>query len=341
MITLNRLDAVPEGLLTATSVDLMRLLGGPTLIKLEGDRDPPLFVTVLQHGNEPTGFQAIQQILKKYENTALPRAMWLFIANVEASAAGVRTLDHQHDYNRAWPGTEDAGTAEAALMAEVVEAISAQPLFASIDLHNNTGANPHYGCANKLQAEYLQLANLFSRIVVYFKRPVGVQSLAMAEHCPAVTLECGQAGENAALDHAVEFLDACLHLHHLPTQPAAPHDIKLLRTIAVAKVREGIRFGFEADDNNDILFRPDLDKLNFTELTAGTKLAQVKQGIDMPISISNDDGQDITRDILELDNGCLTVRNSLIPSMATLDKGIIEQDCLFYVMSPIDDLPAA
>lgn len=327
------MNEVPEDLLAATSVDLLRVLGAPTLIKLEGDRDPPLFVTVLQHGNEPTGFQAVQQILLKYQNKNLPRSLWLFIANVEASEAGLRTLHHQRDYNRSWPGAEETDTPEAALMAEVVETVTSGPLFASIDLHNNTGSNPHYGCVNSLQPEYLQLATLFSRIVVYFERPVGVQSLAMAKHCPAVTLECGQAGENAALDHAVEFLDACLHLHHLPSQPVAAHDAKLLKTVAVAKVKPNIRFGFEPDDNNMIVFRSDLDKMNFSELKRGTKIAQMKKGTAMPISIVDNEGIDIANKILRVEDECLMVRNSLIPSMATLDKSIIRQDCLFYVMS--------
>ena len=53
-------------------------------------------------------------------------------------------------------------------------------MFASIDIHNNTGLNPHYGCVNRLDPPFLHLATLFSRIVVYFKRPLGVQSAAFA-----------------------------------------------------------------------------------------------------------------------------------------------------------------
>jgi hypothetical protein len=34
------------------------------------------------------------------------------------------------------------------------------------------------------------LARLFSRPVVYFERPVGVQSAALAKICPAVTRPC-------------------------------------------------------------------------------------------------------------------------------------------------------
>ncbi len=230
MTSLRRFDHVPEAMLKATSIELEQILGGPALFYLDGARKPPLFITVLQHGNEPTGFEAVQQILEKYQATGLPRAVWLFVANVSGAAKGKRMLDSQSDYNRAWPGTTNPETVEAALMREVVDTVTAEPLFASVDLHNNTGSNPHYGCVNELAPQYLQLATLFARTVVYFKQPVGVQSLAMARHCPAVTLECGQAGEHAALSHAADFLDACLHLHHLPDQQVASHDISILHS---------------------------------------------------------------------------------------------------------------
>ena len=328
---LKQFDHVPDGMLDITSIELERLLGGPSLIYLDGVRKPPLFITVLQHGNEPTGFDAVQQVLKKYQSKPLPRAVWLFVANVSASAAGVRVLDSQSDYNRAWPGTTNNATPEAVLMREVVDIVTAEPLFASIDLHNNTGSNPHYGCVNKLEPNYLQLATLFARTVVYFRQPVGVQSLAMSKYCPAVTLECGQAGENAALDHAISFLDACLHMHHLPDHQVSSHDINLLRTDAVAKMRDGVTFGFDSD-NYDVQFRGDLDKLNFGQIETGESIANLRDNSRIPISVVTDGGVDISSTLFEATGGKLTLKKPLTPSMATLDVGVIKQDCLFYVM---------
>lgn len=328
---LRRFDRLPDGLLDCTSIELVPILGGPALIYLDGARKPPLFVTVLQHGNEPTGFEAIQQVLKKYQAQGLPRAMWLFIANIEGAASGLRVGPGQADYNRSWPGTLNTGTPEAALMQEVVETVTAGPLFASVDLHNNTGSNPHYGCVNVLEPEFLHLASLFSRTVVYFRQPVGVQSLAMADHCPAVTLECGQAGENAALTHAIDYLDACLHLHHLPETPVADHDMHLLHTIAVAKMKPGVSFGFDGEDA-DVCFRPDIDTLNFGRLEPGETLARVAERADMPISVTDDNGKDVTSTLFTIEAGRLTARVPIIPSMATRDASIIRQDCLFYIM---------
>ena len=59
------LDRVPDGLLEARVEGLYGLLGGPTLIHLRGRRSPGLFVSVLLHGNEDTGFYAAQALLRQ------------------------------------------------------------------------------------------------------------------------------------------------------------------------------------------------------------------------------------------------------------------------------------
>jgi len=334
LVVLKQYSAVPDALLECGPDELNELLGGPSLFFLDGVRSPPLFITVLQHGNEPTGFDAIQKILQKYQYSKLPRSVWLFIANVEAAEQGLRTLTDQNDFNRAWPGTAQSNTAEAALMAQVVDIVTANPLFASIDIHNNTGCNPHYGCINKLDTPFLHLAALFARTTVFFQQPLGVQSLAMAAYCPAVTLECGQAGENAALNHACEYIDACLHMHHLPEHTLAPHDIHLLSTEAVVKMRPGFTFGFEGEAA-DVIFRADLDRFNFGLLEKDKLLGRVCLSAPMPIFAMDNDGNEISGDLFELCEGQLRMKRSIIPSMATLDIGVIRQDCLFYVMKEI------
>ncbi|MCG8503558.1 MAG: M14 family metallopeptidase, partial [Sphingomonadales bacterium] len=176
------LTSLPDGLLTAGPRELHKLLGGPTLIHLPGRHARPLFASVLLHGNETAGFEAAQTVLRKYApgggNRPLPRSLSLFIGNVAAAEKGLRRLEDQPDFNRIWPGAESGGTPEHAVMAQVLAEMQARNVFASIDLHQNTGINPHYGCVNRLQPAYLHLARLFSRTVVYFRKPKGVQSMA-------------------------------------------------------------------------------------------------------------------------------------------------------------------
>jgi succinylglutamate desuccinylase len=322
---------LPEGFLCASAAELHRILAGPTLIHLPGRRTEPLFVSVLLHGNEDTGLKAIQSLLGDYRGRILPRAVSVFVGNVRAAAHRQRHLEDQPDYNRVWPGAETSGLLEHAMMQDVVDQMRSRQVFASIDIHNNTGINPHYGCVNRLDAPFLHLATLFSRIVVYFKRPLGVQSAVFAQLCPAVTVECGKPGDSGSEAHAATFLEAALHLDHFPEQPVPVHDLALYHTVATVKVPDEVRFTFGGGDAQ-VWFEPDLDHMNFRDLRAGTRLARVAAGCQQPLLVLDEDGSEVTQRYFEIRSGELRTRRPVMPSMLTLNEQVIRQDCLCYLM---------
>ena len=329
---LNIIDAIPDGLLSAEATELEALLGGPTLLHLPGRQAPPLFVSVLLHGNEDTGFYAVRKLLNKYQGQELPRALSIFFGNVTAAAQGRRRLDGQPDYNRVWPGTEQPECPEQAMLREVVQQMEARRVFAAIDVHNNTGLNPHYACVNRIDHRYFHLATLFSRTLVYFTRPRGVASLAFAPLCPAVTVECGRPGQAHGVDHAMEFIDAALHLSDIPVHPVAPHDIDLFHTVVTVKVPEAVDFGF-GRPGATLDFLPDIDHLNFRELAAGTELAQVNAEQPGQLLEARDErGRNVWSEYFAIEDGRLRLKRPVMPSMFTLDERIVRQDCLCYLM---------
>ena len=328
---LKELESLPGGLLEAPVEGLADLLGGPTLLHLPGRHPEPLFLTVLAHGNESTGFYAVQALLKKYRERELPRALSIFIGNVAAARHGLRLLDGQADYNRVWPGSPDTDSPEARMMQQVVDTMRARQAFASLDIHNNTGINPHYACINRVDNQFLQLASLFSRTVVYFIRPLGVQSMAMSYVCPAVTIECGKPEHKYGVQHAHDYIDACLHLSELPQHPVPSHDVDLFHTVATVKIPASMSFGFgEADA--DLRLLSDIDHLNFRELPAGSRLGSLRNGVDDRLDVRDDNDQQVFERYFEIQDGVLTTACNFMPSMFTLDERIIRQDCLGYLM---------
>jgi succinylglutamate desuccinylase len=332
------IDHIPDGFLDASAANLHQVLPGPTLVHLHGRKPEPLFVSVLLHGNEYSGLTAIQTVLGRYSATKLPRALSIFVGNVQAAALGQRCLDGQPDYNRVWPGADVANgltsTREYAMMAQVVEEMRVRRVFASIDIHNNTGLNPHYGCVNVLQPEFLHLATLFSHTVVYFLRPLGVQSAAFAKICPATTVECGKPGDATAAAHAERLIDAALHLDHFPSKSISASDINLFHTVAVVKIPEAISFGF-GKAGADLQLDPAIDHMNFRELAPGTCFGRVAAGTGMPLVALDEDGSDVTSQYFGIRDGELRVTRFTMPSMLTLDERIIRQDCLCYLMERI------
>ena len=326
------LESLPEGLLELEADELHTKLKGPTLIHIKGRRHQPLFVSVLMHGNETTGWVAIRSLLQEYAGRKLPRSLSLFIGNVEAARYNKRYLEHQPDYNRVWKHTKgETITAEHAVMQQVAEIMREREPFASIDIHNNTGLNPHYACITTLQHNALHLAAMFSRTVVYFTYPDTVQCAAFAKFCPSITVECGQPGHAYGQGHAREFLDACLRLSELPQHTVSHNDVDLFHTVAVAKVPEHVSIGFNGE-SCDLNFVDDIDYFNFRELPADTTLAQIRTNNPIELEVRDAHGEDVSGKYFRVSDGELRTALPVMPSMLCRSVKAIRQDCLCYLM---------
>lgn len=327
--TLHRLDHLPSGFLDVSATDLHRLLDGPTLISLPGRREDPLFLSILLHGNEDAGLLAVQQVLRRYGTRPLPRTLLIFVGNVHAAARGLRHLDGQPDFNRVWPGTPHPQLPEAVLARALTEECRHRGLFASVDLHNNTGLNPHYACVSRLDARTLQLASLFGRTVVYFRSPPGTQTTAFSAFVPAITCECGKTGDAAGAARAAELIDACLHLETLPDHAVAEGDLHLFHTVATVRPALTASLSFDGSPA-DLRFVPDLDHFNFRELLPGTLLAE--SASPAHVIATDDGGTDVSAEFFSHDDGSLRLARACMPAMITRDQRVIRQDCLCYLM---------
>lgn len=328
-VSLDIRSDLPGGFESARASELYRVLARPTLIHLPGRRPEPLFVSVLLHGNEPVGLQAVQGLLADWRGRRLPRALSVFVGNVQAARVGRRRLPGQPDYNRIWGG--DRLTPESRLAAQVTEEMARRRVFACVDLHNNTGLNPHYAIVAELDHRHLQLATLFDRTVVYATTPVTTCTYAFSRLCPSVTVECGLPGEPAGVTHAREFVAACLHLEHLSPDPVAEHDMDLYHTVAILKVPEDVTFGF-GREGVDLDLVAGLERCNFRELPAGTVLARVRPGSRARLVAWDESGHDATERFLECQDGTIRLRRAVTPAMFTPREEIIRLDCLGYLM---------
>ncbi len=331
---------LPEGLLDLQSHELYKKLDGPTLFQLPGRRTQPIFISVLLHGNEPVGWNAIRHILYHQKHT-LSRALFLFVGNIEAARYHQRHLEHQPDFNRIWSGTTgsaaDTGNdvPEYAMAKKIYQLMANANLFASIDVHNNTGLNPHYACVNKLDTACLHLATLFDRTVIYFTRPEGVQSLAFSNIAPSVTLECGQPDNPQGVAHAIEYLTACLNLSEIPAHPLARQDIELFHTVAIVRVAPGIEVGFQdktQDEAFDLRLIDNIDHLNFHELPSNTVIGWQKNHLALALRTVDEHDQEVSSHFFHLDGNALKISRPVMPSMLTRNIRVIHQDCLCYLM---------
>ena len=328
------MNHIPDAFLTATAEDLHEVIKTPTLFHLEGVESQPLFISTLLHGDETTGLYAIQRLLRKYRDKPLPRAISLFVGNVAAARENQRHLDTQDDYNRIWPGSHHSDSPEKDMMQAVTYIMEKKKPFASIDIHNNTGKNPHYGCINILNPHGLVLAANFSDIAVYFTSPKGVQSSAFSDFCPSIVLECGQSGDKSGEDHALAYLETILTLDQLSSH--GNNNLKLYHTIARVIIPKTVTIGNSSDNNScDIHLNAQLENENFNIIHPGTEFARFNSTKDKLIIVSSESNEDITNEYIERDNNKLLLKKPITLSMFTTSEKAIRQDCVCYFMEEL------
>lgn len=324
---LNRHTRLPPALADIGPREIRRVFPKPALIEIAGERERPLFVSAMLHGNETTSFHVLQALARRYADARPPRSLQIFVGNVEAAEAGLRHLPGQPDFNRIWA---DGDSAHHRLVADVVAAAKAAEPIASIDIHNNSGANPYYGCVNALRPADLHLAALFSDIGVYYRNPATTQSTAFSAFCPAVTVECGQSGERDGIDQAIQLVEDAMRLDGFPDHAPGASRQKLYETVGAVKVDPEASFSF-GEPGSDIVFRGDLETLNFAEIEQGSVWAISARDADS-LRVVNEHGDILTGRFLEPRSGGLVLRQAITPAMLTRDRAIIRDDCLCYFM---------
>lgn len=331
---LTQLSELPDNFFELEISHILEVFSTPTLIHLEGVKSEALFVSILLHGNEYSGLKALQALLAKYPQN-LPRSLYIFIGNVEAAQVNQRMIAGDTDFNRCWPGTELPVDSATALMQQVIDIVTSDTLFAAIDVHNNTGTNPHYACLTDVTQDNQHLAAMFNHIGLVFKRPKGVSTMSFDGICPAATLECGKPGEPTGIAHATELLDGLLHMDHFPQRPVAAHDLQLVQSLATLNVPDDVSFDFNLPAQADLTFEAGFELKNFTEIKPTDIFAFTR--VEKPFKITSQEGEDVTHEIMRVENGKVYLNKILMPAMITLDKTIIRQDCLCYLLTDYQD----
>jgi hypothetical protein len=258
----DRLHGLPDGFFDITTANIRSLFPNPTLVQLDGRDSQFLFISILLHGNEYTGLEVMQKILAEHAQD-LPRSILLFVGNVRAAEANRRFLPDQVDYNRCWPGTELEPSPTSGMMQRVVEIAHGLPLFAAIDIHNNTGKNPHYACITDPNMQNQNLAARFNRVGMVFNHR-GVSTMAFDGICPAITLECGLPGDPQGIEHACRFIEGMLTLDELPHSQPTRHALHLVESHLTMNIRDEVSYAFDPAADADLRFENDFEDRNFT-----------------------------------------------------------------------------
>ena len=327
-LNLKYLTEIPDKLLNIEREEIYDLFPEPTLIHLKGNKPEALFLSTMLHGNEFTSFIVLKKLLNEYSKKNLPRDLIIFIGNTIATSQGVRHLEDQIDYNRIW---EVGDTPEHKIADQVISYAKEQQIFASIDIHNNTGINPLYGCINSLEKDFLSLASYFGDNTVYFTEPHNVQSMAFSKFCTSITIEAGLPGSSEGVEASYNFVKEILEIDKL-VENKSRSVTEVYHTIGRIMIDSDSTVDFDNSKSSpsDFSLVPTIDTKNFQLIKKFSKLGFAKSL--SKIKIEDNNGNDISNDFLILKDNELLTNRIFIPSMFTKDIYVMKEDCLGYIM---------
>mgnify|MGYP000615515299 CR=1 FL=1 len=328
---LQLLNEFPESILDAPSTELHKYLQGPTLIELPGKSGKTLSLSCLIHGNEYSGLLAIQELIRKYKDMGFPRPVDIFIGNVEAAAQGKRQLDEGKDYNRIWSAGDSL---EQGIASQILEHAKQRNLFASVDLHNNSGRNPCYSVVANKDTSSLNLASLFSDIVMYNPVFRATRTQAFAEICPSITIEASTPGNKEGLERIMSLIESLLHMDELPSKPVNELNFTSVTTLGTVFIPESASVAVgQSSSKTDFVFDNDFDLINFTSVPVNTKIGYYHS--EARLIAKDKDGNDLSDAFFEYKNGEIYTKEEIMPAMITLEPSILKSDCVCYLMKEI------
>ena len=327
-------DAPAPSTLADNPLTFLTSLGGPIAWRIPGrDRRRVRIATTLLHGNEPSGFLALHAWLRSGIQPAVDAIC--VIANVEAAALHPvfthRSVPGQRDLNRSFHGPFDDPTGRLArALLELVEGSRAEAL---VDLHNNTGRNPAYAVGIRPTPESLKLTALFGRDFVWSRLVLGAL-LETVDSCPAVTIEVGKSGDDAADAVARDGVARFFGADRLFSGALPP--VRILEMPMRARVIPGrsLVMAQQPTGAADLTMPDDLDRHNFQTVPAGSRIGWTRDGV-CPLGLFDEAGRDRAADYFEVRGNELIAHRPFMPIMITADAQIAMSDCLFYIVHEV------
>lgn len=323
-MTLRVETSLDPAILDLPANELFTVLDGPTLFDLSLPEQPPMFVGVLLHGNEISGWDAVRSLLKEQVQNGQASSLLLLVGNVLAARHGVRALDGQTDFNRIWE--EGNGNKLQWTESLIAKVASKKPWFA-LDLHNNTCPNPPHSVITDMNPATLSAARKFSDTAIYAMQPFSILSRRCSQFCTAITLEVGIPSDPSSSIRAKDYLKYLLDLGGVP----ATHtdDLKIYTN----KIRIVVENAHKLDEWQVPDFTPFLSDWNFKTLDKGTEIAQLKSGGGRLVA-QDERLNDVTHSYLEYRDGTVCLNSDVIMSMYTDNPRIALQDCVCYFLEP-------
>lgn len=307
-------------------IEFLKWLGNTSIIKA-GQGSSSIILLCLIHGNEPSGFYAFHDLLRKLKDKdELKKTVYFIFANVQAALHGnsfeIRFTEGQSDMNRIWT-KEGINTNQNAIVSELKQFIQEKNPQLIVDFHNTTGKNPIYlitppNINHNLLQEY-------SCFTTFLSEDTDLTMLISwsGQFYHSFLIECGQNTSDKSHQKAKELLEKVL-IYGKAKDGELSFEKKV--NVAYNPDRVVVNPAAEIEISNvntgaDIVFRKDLDDFNTNHLPLGSFLGWVNK----PEMINHPKLEIINRKLLLKESATLILLTTHIPA--------IQKTCLGYFVN--------
>ena len=296
------------------AADLHTELDGPTVFDLRRGTKRPFFASTLLHGNETSGWNSIRRFLADSKEASLV----VLVGNIEAAAQNQRHLPHETDFNRVW--RQDPWRTNLQELLHEVDP------WCGIDIHNNSGPNPHYSVVTNFDSSTLALASMFSDKLIYTEHTKDILGYALSQYCPALTIETGTVDDAESEARAYELLRILSRMDQVPSKPC--RELQTFSTRGIVKVEHA-----SESKENFPHFDRKLDNKSFQTLTAGTEFVNcIPAGWHVNVMDPADD-VDVTDEFIDFRGDRAYLKRDVVLSMFTRNPVLAVQDCVCYFLN--------
>lgn len=334
---INYLKDPDEIVLKADFQQFLLSLTGPTVVDITGSNtNKTRVITTLLHGNEPSGLIAIHRWLTTEVIRAKPATnMRLIICSVEAASTSPmfshRFLDGGIDMNRCFGNELEHGFY---LRAKLIEkAIIEVAPEAVIDLHNTSGTGPAFAVSPQITTTGLSLSSFFCDTIILS----GIQLGALMEQnfgCPILTIECGGANDEQAHQVAFQGIDQlanCPAIESIVQQTPVNIVYKPLRL--QLRAHKSLSYSEHDEGFIGVTLKSNIEQFNFGSAHKGQMFGWLDEKGLENLQLINDAKQNVIADYFTVRDNQLVCKKNIRIFMATTNKHIALNDCLFYVVN--------
>lgn len=310
-------------------------LARPTGIVLSGrDNTRCRALVTLSHGNEPSGFFAVQRYLQSGQTPAVKTV--IVLPSVEAALLAPR-FSHRmmagaKDLNRCFKAPFDSE--QGVLAKAILEDLQAYNPEAVVDVHNTSGSGPGFGVVTHMDWKHDALVSLFTQRMIVTKLSLGSLMEVSETLFPTITVEAGGRLDDEAHELAYEGLCRYFNNDDVLIPQAADWDLDRLLDPVRLELRADttLCYADSLQPNADVTLHEDVERHNFGVIKAGTALGWLTAPVDKLFQALDKSGNCMLNKLVTTRGNVLETASDLKLFMFTNNAAIAKSDCLFYAV---------